>query len=575
MSQTIFADINPNTESGNQLAQDLNDFKAALMSTCSGISRPSEILAGGVWLDTTSDPSWTLKMYDGVADITLFTIDTTAAVSSVPGATSLFTITKQSADTVAPILEMLKKRVINNGQVLGSDIIGTIQMKGNANDLSVPVTVKIKGVASQNFTATTAGTDIVFEATPAGSVTIAEVMRLKNGLLGVNNASPETTIHSVGTGIKAEYRADNTTPVKIQMRKKKVTGTGATGTGETFNTIEFNSTDDGSGELIGAKIEAIALENHTTTAHGTKLSVSAKAAAATAFTEVVVVATAKTQVKTHFEVANTLATLQTVDSTTTGAAQSITPTTSSYKVTNASLTSINNLASPADGKIVILMNGTGAIVSLVNDSGGTAANRIITGTGADLSLADKASIMLQYDLGATRWRVVGGSGSGSGGGGGGGANWQPTIGLAPTESYEFSEKVWLYQQSGLQSLTLWVKVPNSYTAGQITLKGGFYSPSASNQFKIQAVATLVRTGTDAIDSTSNQTTVNSGDITNTVAKRLRTISFALSDSTGKINSVSSSAGDIIKIELSRIAPSGTEDTDDIRFIPSSTEVLFS
>jgi hypothetical protein len=104
-----------------------------------------------------------------------------------------------------------------------------------------------------------------------------------------------------------------------------------------------------------------------------------------------------------------------VDSSTTGSGQSISPTDIHVKLTHASLTSINNIGSPTSGKIHVLTNGkSSGVLSIVNNSGGTAANRIITGTGADLSLANGASVILIYDNNSTRWRVVGGSGGGSG-----------------------------------------------------------------------------------------------------------------------------------------------------------------
>lgn len=85
------------------------------------------------------------------------------------------------------------------------------------------------------------------------------------------------------------------------------------------------------------------------------------------------------------------------------------------KVTNASLSSIRSV-SPAVQGFLILVNGTGATVTIKNESSGaTAANRIVTGTGVDLSVKDGASIILAYDTNSTRWRVTGGSGSGSGG----------------------------------------------------------------------------------------------------------------------------------------------------------------
>ncbi len=48
------------------------------------------------------------------------------------------------------------------------------------------------------------------------------------------------------------------------------------------------------------------------------------------------------------------------------------------------------------------------------NSGSSQNNRIITGTGADLALAADATVLVQYDGTANRWRVVGGSGGGGG-----------------------------------------------------------------------------------------------------------------------------------------------------------------
>jgi len=162
-----------------------------------------------------------------------------------------------------------------------------------------------------------------------------------------------------------------------------------------------------------------------------------------------------------------------------------------------------------------------------------------------------------------------------GGGGGGGANWQPVGGVGPVEDFEYDEKVWLFEQGALQKLTLWVRVPSSYIAGrQIKMKSMFYSPGTSDDWKMQCIATLIRKNNDAITSVSNQNTANSGDITQSVANRVVEASIDLSSSLGAINSVAVSAGDLIKIELGRIAPTGSEDSSDLRFIPSSTEVIF-
>lgn len=199
------------------------------------------------------------------------------------------------------------------------------------------------------------------------------------------------------------------------------------------------------------------------------------------------------------------------------------------------------------------------------------------GTTAQRS-GSPATGMLRYntDLNSFEGYKNGAWGSlGGGGGGGGGANWMPAAGIGAFESYEYDEKVWLFQSGGGQKLILWVKIPEGYNTGtQIKSKLGFYSPAITNNFKIRVTATLVRAGQDAINSTTNQNVINTSDITNaTTANKLQVLSFDLTNTVGQINSVGVSKNDLIKLELTRVTPTGTDDTSDIRFIPSSTEVL--
>ncbi len=161
-------------------------------------------------------------------------------------------------------------------------------------------------------------------------------------------------------------------------------------------------------------------------------------------------------------------------------------------------------------------------------------------------------------------------GSGAGGGGGG-ANW----GGDALEAVEFEEKVFQFAEGDAAELDLYVKVPQGYLAGrQVQMFLGFYSPSNSDEFKMQAVTTLIRKNQDAIDSTANQETDDTGDFTNTVANQYREGVLDLSTPTGQINGFAVSPGDLLRVELTRIAPGGSDDSADIRFVPSSTEVKF-
>ncbi len=83
------------------------------------------------------------------------------------------------------------------------------------------------------------------------------------------------------------------------------------------------------------------------------------------------------------------------------------------KVSNSFLTSIGAMSAPSGVQIGVVVNGSGHDITIINEESSlTAANRILTGTGADLVVKSGASIWLAYDTGSSRWRVIGGSGGG-------------------------------------------------------------------------------------------------------------------------------------------------------------------
>lgn len=165
---------------------------------------------------------------------------------------------------------------------------------------------------------------------------------------------------------------------------------------------------------------------------------------------------------------------------------------------------------------------------------------------------------------------------GSGGGGGAGAVWEPVDGLAPIAAMEFNERIFSFEQAAGQALSIPIRVPTSYLAGSpITMKTYHYSPGSTLNFKFQAIVTLVRKNTDAITSTTNQYSSTNGDVVNTVANQLREVIYDLSTTTGAVNSVGVSPGDLLIVQLTRVTPSGTEDLNNVRLVPSATEVLFA
>ena len=156
------------------------------------------------------------------------------------------------------------------------------------------------------------------------------------------------------------------------------------------------------------------------------------------------------------------------------------------------------------------------------------------------------------------------------------AEWQTVAGLSPVEDYEFDEKDYLFTQGAGQALAIYLRVPSTYLTGsQIKMRGSFYTPGTTNNIKMLATATLIRRNTDAVTSVVNQYASTNGDQALTVAFQYMETIFDLTTTTGLINAIAVNPGDLLKVQLTRVSPTGTEDANDVRFLPSTTEVLYS
>lgn len=183
MSQVIFDTINPTT-SGDDLADTLNNFKDAIVSGCSGTSRPANLDIGGSWVDTTNDPtSWSYKIYTGTDDVEVFTINLTTGLAAVSLAVDAFTVKKVSSDTIGAIMNLVKNRIATSGQVLDGDVVGEIRMIGRTDSSGNPVVAKIIFTATDDQTSSAFGGTLSFQSTPDGSATLTEHMRFINGLV--------------------------------------------------------------------------------------------------------------------------------------------------------------------------------------------------------------------------------------------------------------------------------------------------------------------------------------------------------------------------------------------------------
>jgi len=229
------------------------------------------------------------------------------------------------------------------------------------------------------------------------------------------------------------------------------------------------------------------------------------------------------------------------------------------RITSGSAVLLSQLMGEIDAFLVSGLQEYTDFVDQITDPSVPAASR--------LRVYNKGGIMFIRENGGTVTPI----GSG-GGGGGGGANW---VGDA-LEAEEFSENVRQFAEGDTQKLTLYLKVPQGYLAGrQVQMFLGLYSPDTADDVNMQTVTSLVRAGQDAVDSNTNQHTADTGDLTLTApANEYFEGTVDLSDATGQVNGFAISPGDLLRVELTREAPAGTDATSDVRFIPSSTEVKF-
>lgn len=164
--------------------------------------------------------------------------------------------------------------------------------------------------------------------------------------------------------------------------------------------------------------------------------------------------------------------------------------------------------------------------------------------------------------------------NGSSGGGGGSLFWVESTNAPTTTVDAANARVYAFTSGLAQALYAQVRVPSGYIAGNpVSLKTTFYSPDSSGTALVQCVATLVRPGTDAYNSTTNQRTSTNSAVTlgaGTV-NIPQAVVCDLSDSTGHVNAVSLAAGNIINVKLTR----GTDTAaSDLQVPVFGTEVAF-
>jgi hypothetical protein len=553
MSQDIFANINPSATSGNQLATLLNGFKDAVASGFSGTSRPPNLQAGGYWVDTTLAASpdflWRIKVYTGTVDITVFTLDISNNLMSIAGTTGSFNITKQSADAVGAILGLIKKRIANNGQTLTNDVLGEVNFYTTDNTGAQIISARVKSVSQNNTTSSQAGAYIVIEGIDQNSGTLLEKLRIIGGNFGFGTTTPSGRVHSKvssGVGVYNENESDSTTGSVVVYKKKRISGNGQVLSGDSLFLKKINSTDNTGADIDSAfSVEAVAVETHTSTAHGTRVDFKVKKSGA-------IVSTTKMQMG---DVLNLPDGHQTKDETigTNGTAST------NVKLRRSGTAKLQFV--PANDVTAEGAEATSLATTSVRMEQYTNAGKPSFGNaGRQIYLTDQKTVLV--DTG-TSWQVAGGSGGSS-------VVWVDGVNPPFPAVDAALNPVRNYLAADTQNVLAQIKVPSGFGGGQqIKLAILAAAGNSTGTYLLQSVATLIRSGTDAVTSTTNQRTSTNTALT-AANQVYKSIVLDLTDSSGNINGVAVSANDLILVSLKR----GTDtSTADVSFLEKNTELV--
>lgn len=229
MSQKVWTSIDPTTTSGLMLVGLLVDFKDALMSGLAGNSRPTQLQAGGMWVDTTNQGApnyyWAFKLYNGTTDVEIFRISILNGFGGTLTANGTFTTQKISGDTAQAIFELVKNRIANNAQILSGDVVGEVRFTGRTDTGTDPVCAYFRFTSTDNNTATEYGGTMTFFSTPDGSSAIAEHFRFINGQ--VETVTPLLVNSQV---LVSQEVATTSSIVQLSASKVLVEMTGSTAT---------------------------------------------------------------------------------------------------------------------------------------------------------------------------------------------------------------------------------------------------------------------------------------------------------------------------------------------------------
>jgi hypothetical protein len=268
-----------------------------------------------------------------------------------------------------------------------------------------------------------------------------------------------------------------------------------------------------------------------------------------------------------------------VDAVSTGSNAILpTPTKTLFKLTNASLVSVDEVPAVAS-MILVIQNKTGASIT-VNNNLGTVGNRILTGTGANLLLANDACLFLIYSPSTAIWQVVGGSGSGGASASGGVTlDWSKNSDNASLTEFIDGIAFESFDNQSTHEIYSIVTVPSAYILGSpIKLKRGqFFNISITGKVFFKTETTLINAGLILGTYPNKHNSTNAEVTVNGVSNTINDIGdIDLTGATGLINGVAVTAGMKLLIKLYRANVSeSVSASNDARLLINNFEITFS
>ena len=99
MSQV--SDVSLANQGFSAFRTELNNILAALNTMHLGSSRPSSGAAGTIWLDSTGTNTITMKLFDGSDDLTLFSVNTSTNLVTLPSSVAITETDPNAVDPTA------------------------------------------------------------------------------------------------------------------------------------------------------------------------------------------------------------------------------------------------------------------------------------------------------------------------------------------------------------------------------------------------------------------------------------------------------------------------------------------